>query len=248
MYDSLTITASPQQSFNETAEEEMVISLKILNSNMFHHTILTSFCIFEVALLSSSWKLSREIVAKDKIILEPEMFTYVILKAKRTVSSKREYCKVPLVSQARRQQPGEAHLDFARRKSEFRVNIFDDTPTRPDNQEGVLVVQWETVVSSNPTTKRYAAGQSHVALERPVGADDALSDREVEAELYDSRPKEVGDLRRLEKQIVYNLSFPVRVEHNFAGSKVCVVPVQLLLHNVTGSLAMVTVNTLGTNR
>lgn len=259
VYDSLTVTAVPQQSFNEAKEEEMVISVNIVNSNKFHYAILTSFYIFEVALLSTSWELSPNFIAADKIVLQPEMFTHVVLKAKRrasTTTRTSHYNQVPLVSQTRRQQPGQVHLDFTKRKSECRVNIFEETVPKTSIQEGVLVVQWEAAVSSNPTNKRYAVGQSYVVLEKPVGEDDRLSDYEGNVVLYDpghsvempsSRLKEEGSLQVLQKQMAYNILFPGKIEHNFSENKICVVPVTLLLHNVTDTHVIVTVNTLGTN-
>lgn len=259
VYDSLTVTALPQQSFNEAKEEEMVISLNIVNSNKFHYAILTSFCIFRVALLSSFWELSPNFISTDEIVLEPEMFTHVVLRAKRrTCITPRtsRYDQVSLVTQTQRQQPGEVYLDFTKRKSECRVNIFEETVPKTSIQEGVLVVQWEAAISSNPTNKRYAVGQSHIVLEKPVGEDERLSDYEGNVVLYDpghsveipsSKVKKEGSLQVLQKQIAYNVLFPGKIEHNFSRNKICVVPVTLLLHNVTDNSVIVTVNTLGTN-
>lgn len=260
MQESVSIEVIHKQSTNSKLDERLNLAVRILNANKVYNTVLTEVSLLSVALLSSFWILLNDMRAPEEFTIYTQENVGALVKARRKVQKKAQYSEIPF--RTGDQLSGEtshAYLDFVERSIEKRINVFEETEEGMEQQcelpEVVLVVKWQALVVDGGS-KRYAYGQSQLSLgpfsEEYVRKDDNKPTYYQEIKFYEpdtNNDKEKVALAKLQKQVIYNLTHPSVLYHNFEHSKVCTANVKLFLHSIVGDDTLtVTINTLSSSR
>lgn len=150
----------------------------------------------------------------------------------------------------------QAYLSFAEKSRQSNLNVFDDAEQRkPENGDGSFMLVWHSNVV-DAGKKRAVGGQTVVPIRKKKADDAPAKDYDGPIVFYDeirlleTSTNNMRDVRaKLQEQVTYNLKHPGVLRHDFGKAKVCIVPVQLVLHSVTNTENLyVIVNTLGTSR
>lgn len=261
--ESVSVETVYQQSLNSKAVEQIILSIKVTNLNKVHHTILTEISLLKIALLSTKWLLLNETMAPKDVVLHSQETVHLILKGIRNPERKEKQYSEIIFSpkQALCNDTSRAYLDFAKKSIKIKTSVFNDTQISTEQsssmEEGILLLVWQAHVV-DVGNKNVVTGQNLVNISRLNIEDAQKTDcnkpiiftediNQFKVDTVEANDEDA--LTVLQKQIIYSLKHPCVFYHNFHKNGLCVVPVQLLLHSVTGTHSVsVTVNTLGTNR
>lgn len=260
---SVNIESVYQQSLNSEAVENIIFSIKITNLNKIHHTILTEILLLKIALLSTYWILSSEVIAPKNIVLHSQETVHIMLKGTRKTQSKEKaYTEITLTpDQALSSSATHAYMNFAEKSIMTRMNVFNDIAVAADQRseidEGVLFLIWQAHVV-DAGNKKNVTGQSHVKIQR-LNLQDIPKTNYNGPVVFNEDPVQVRKeaievnekitLAKLQKQIICSLKHPSILCHSFEKSRFCIVSVRLVLRSTSDTHSLsVTVNMLDTNR
>ncbi|KAL3290126.1 hypothetical protein HHI36_023491 [Cryptolaemus montrouzieri] len=252
--ESIEINITPLQSGNSKFVEELSIGVKASNLNKTHNSVLTELSLANISLLSKRWVFIGNIVSPQNINLHSQEAAHLLLKTRRKIQEKSEYSTVPLKHEDTSIDNQLAYLAFAKKTELRTVNIFDDTEFEnfKENQNGILLIQWQALIK-DAKSKRNARGQSFVPIKfaklkkHPFSLEYAMTDIPISLEDNDKREKQ-KQAEMLKSQVAYNVVFPPVVQHTFEKSRICIVPVKLLIHSLEGQeVLQVTVKTVNTS-
>lgn len=194
--------------------------------------------------------------------LQSQESVHLLLKANRCINSSQNlnYSEV-LTSHNMKinKEMKEPFMNFAQRSMCFEMNGFESTPKTKEeylnNVEVLLVLGWQALVTDSAGNKRSVSGQHYIPVKKlpklqnnskepTINSFSSASSGSDQSALLAGMP----NLSILQKQVVYCLKHPPVLTHDFANSKLCVVPVQLVLHSSADTELVIKVNTLGTSR
>lgn len=247
--ESIVVDVSLQSSHNAKSVEELALAMKITNLNKVHSSVLTEVMLLNVGLLSKYWMLTEDIATPKYINLHSQESAHILLKAKRSVHETSKYSSVPLNADRKSiQSMTNTFLAFVRKAEKPSLTMLDDFDTYnfKENNDGVLLLQWQALVSEG-SNKRIVIGQTSIPIEINRRDEDIV---QMERILSDSfidvnyRKLEEETAQITQKQIAYNLLYPPIVKHDFNQRKICIVPVKILLHSIVeNKILSVVVNT-----
>lgn len=255
--ESISLDATYFKSSICETVEQLTVSIKVANLNKVHNTILTEISLMKAALLSPCWGLLEEILIPKKFLLHSQETVHIVLKCKRIAEKQPKYSEITFDSCKREfSKSSRAYLSFAEKVKQSNLNVFDDTEERkPEQDEGFLMLVWySNVVDAGK--KRAVSGQTVVPVCKKTQDVAPKKDYDGPVVFYDeirlleTSTSNVKNVQaKLQEQVTYNLKHPGILRHKFDDRKLCVVPVQLVLHSVTNTENLyVIVNTLGTSR
>lgn len=252
--DSVKLQINTLESGNSKDVQEISLSLKLNNANAIYNTTLVEITLTQIGLLSKYWELLKAGSLANDFNLNSQEGAYILLKARRIKSIESRSTNLILLK-------NESYIDgiqnafkqFCKKSEQKPINYFYplDDDCNKHLKNGILFVQWHAVIQETKT-KRNAIGQSYIPIdfqpnksnlngnENYYGPDIPLSLDNSDIKLRNY------EMEQMKTQIVYNLDFPVNVNHDFKKHKICLVPVKLFLHSVVDKQPLyLLVKTLG---
>nr|XP_023020027.1 trafficking protein particle complex subunit 8 [Leptinotarsa decemlineata] len=234
--ESLIVDVSSETSHNSKTVEELSLAIKITNLNKVHYSVITEVMLLSVGLLSKYWTLTKDIVTPKYINLHSQESAHILLKAKRVVRNVSEYSSIPLNADKKSMNSLlNTYLAFAKKNEKPSLTMFDDFESYKfkENKDGILLVQWQAHVVEG-AKRRIVYGQTQVPIE--INRKNILQiDRylgETFIDISDKTPSEESSKQSADNQVSYNLVYPPIVQHDFENSKLCIVPIKILLHSI----------------
>ncbi|XP_045481562.1 trafficking protein particle complex subunit 8 [Harmonia axyridis] len=236
--ESIEINISPLDSGNSKTVEEISIGVKATNLNKTYDSVLTELTLTNIGLLSRHWAFIGNIVTPQNIILHSQEAAHILLRTRRKILERSEYSSIPLKHETTSIASQLAYLAFAKKTEQRTINIFDDSEFEnfKENRNGVLLIQWQALVKDVKST-RNANGQSFVPIKferikkHPLELEFPLVELPISLEENEKKEKQ-HQMELLKTQVTYNIICPAIVQHNFERNRLCVVPIELLLHSV----------------
>lgn len=248
--ESISVDVSLQESHNATKVEELVMAIKATNLNKVHSSISTEITLLNVGVLSKYWKLSKNIVTPKYINLNTQESAHILLKSRRVEQNKSVFSLISLFNSDRKhiQHLNVACLSFAVKAEQYYYNILSDQGNSDKDifKEGLLFLQWQASVT-DANSKKIVYGQNLLPLEVNRYNSNQIT-KEVDAVVVNINDKGTEKSEQyekmLQKQVVYNLQYKSNITHDFNKNKLCIIPVELILHSVTEDEVDVTINTV----
>lgn len=233
--------------------ERLIFSTTVYNVNKTYFAIQTEITFIKAGLLSNRWTLNEDFEIPTIISIHSQEYVNFLLKADRKISTKSCYSEVSFDSQ-KSLCSDPTYLDFVARSEQYDLNMFEDLEnvSKLNSLEATLVLKWSAVVTDKAGNARTVYGQSLFPIEH-VEYDDyntrrrrrssASFESKYEYEMYNLTYKD-GIPFFLKRQILYTIEHPIAIDHNFQKKKLCIIPVKLLMHNVSEVPVTLTIKTL----
>ncbi|KAB0801109.1 hypothetical protein PPYR_05463 [Photinus pyralis] len=234
--------------------KELLFAAKLINMNKFHYNVCVDIMITKAAFLSSLWGLEFVGNSNYFINIQSQQAAYAILRARRHMTPVRTYHEVVLSNTEGKSNM--AYLDFAERTDQVRINAFEDEEqiTKPKEKEGILFFEWTANFTDHTGSRQKVNGQSSIEIEKLQVEEESDQGDSGVVILYDPI-KSSGDSQllggesepseELKAQVSMCIFNTTHVSHNFDSSQICIVPVQISLHNDSHLTSLVTINTSG---
>lgn len=259
--ESVQFSAEASRSQALSAEETLNINTRIMNTNKVQDLLLTKVTLLQVSLASPSWTLSNipvTISPQDTVLSSQESVQLLLRASRCPVVKPTTFSDMTLSTSS--PEPLEScanrpHKDFLQRLPEWNSTSSASNAEKPNVTEAALeicitvVLKWKAAVMDSGGAIRSAFGQTHLTLSRlnkrmacPPVIQNAVEkgpavlrvfgpDRNVPSESDLIASKGVISLETMQHLVIYSLKHPSHLSHDFNKQRLCVVDVQLILHN-----------------
>lgn len=255
--DSIEIQADIHPSYNSKKNEEIALVLHAENLNREHNSVHTEISLINVGMFSKCWSFSNELVTPKYVNLQSQESANILVKASRISEEKSRYSNINFnFDKSFENYLSSAVKAFAKQSELYHINLFDDNAlVGNSNSDGIIFVQWQASMKGKNT--RVINGQSQLTFvaykkEEISDIDDfgsLLNDPASILENSIKKDKNNQFVASDETKVTCTLLYPPVIQHDFCREKLCVVPVNLLIHSVLSDATLTaTINTLGTPR
>lgn len=255
--ESIEIQASIHPSYNSKKNEEIAFVLHAENLNREHNSIMTEISLINVGMFSKYWSFSNELVTPKYIKLQSQESANILLKACRISEDKSQFSNINFnFDKSFENYLSSVVKAFAKQSENYQINLFDDNAfIAKTNSDGIIFVQWQALMKGK--NARVINGQTQITFivykkEESQEIDDfgsLLSDPASILEYSINKDKYSKLVASDETKVSCTLLYPPVIQHDFCKQKLCVVPVNLLIHSLVSDATLTTtINTLGTPR
>ncbi|KAE8746892.1 hypothetical protein FOCC_FOCC006312 [Frankliniella occidentalis] len=259
--ESVQFSAEASRSQALNAQETLNINTRIKNTNRVQDLLLTKISILQVSLASTSWVLNAIPVSlsqQDTVLSSQESVQFLLRASNSTQGEQPTFSDLKLsssTSEVIEPCANRPYRDFLQRLPHASAKSVDKSNMTEAalNICVTLILKWKAAVMDSGGAVRSAYGQTHLSLTRlnirvacPPVIQSVIEkgpavlrvfgpDRNVPSESDVIASKGVISLETMQQLVTYSLKHPPHLSHDFNRQRLCIVDVQLILHNCCDS-------------
>ncbi|KAJ1524202.1 hypothetical protein ONE63_010723 [Megalurothrips usitatus] len=262
--ESVQFSAEASRSQALNAQEMLNINTRITNTNKVQDLLLTKVSLLQVSLASRLWVLGNlpiNLPQQDTVLSSQESVQF-LLRASRCSQGDDTTFSDKALSMAMTEpvEPcaNRPYRDFLQRIPDWGSSSANSADKSSVTEAALtinvtLVLKWKAAVMDSGGAVRSAFGQTHLTLTRlnkrvacPPLTQSSVEkgsvvlrvfgpDRNVPSESDIIASKGALSLETMQQLVTYSLKHPAHISHDFNRQRLCIVDVQLILHNCCDS-------------
>lgn len=233
----------------DESSHNLILSTRITNLSQICNERIVVITPTNAALISNNWSMRTDIIIPENIKIQCQESINILMKAHKITKNGSTYSQVYFEGNKFMDSFATALQDFAYRDKRDEISIFQDQDYEQNSKnDAILVLRWHGVVSDGKGNKRSFYGQNKLVLEIEEGESLVnsnekllLQETKFDFEFQKLHKKSTDIINSVTHQIKYNIEHPPLVKVDFTNSKIHIVPIKLLLHNLVEFNCTVTV-------